>query len=46
MTIYQLRPDADRFQWLTMVDERDFDVEALFQGETIRSTWTPKHGRH
>ncbi len=43
MTIYQLRPDADRFQWLTMVDERDFDVEALFQGETIRSTWTPKH---
>ena len=42
MTIYQLRPDADRFQWLTMADERDFDVEALFQGGSVGSTWTPK----
>ena len=40
MKVFELRSDVERYCWLTMVNESDFDVMFQFDGHPIRSRWS------
>jgi hypothetical protein len=39
--VFQLHPDAERYQWLTLTRESDFNILHDFRGAPVASTWQP-----
>jgi hypothetical protein len=40
-TIFELRPDVQRFQWLTLVNEQEFQVLHDLPNGPVGATWRP-----
>jgi hypothetical protein len=45
MKIYELRPAVERFRWLTLEREEDFDFLHDFDGSPLAQSWTPLAAR-
>jgi hypothetical protein len=41
MRIFELRPDVERYRWLTLVRESDFNVLSDLDGSPVGIKWTP-----
>jgi hypothetical protein len=39
MTVYQLKGDVEDYQWLTMVNEEDFQIAVEMDGKSVASAW-------
>jgi hypothetical protein len=41
MRVFELRPDVERYRWLTLVRESDFNVLSDLDGSPIATKWIP-----